>query len=191
MVANRDASFMTVVRDIVTQEEVDRILEHLKANEEEDHRPGYGFNGQFPGSEDRFEGREFEWDPTGAIKRVANYVYNFYVERYGFEDTFFLDRVHGNYMHEGAKLEHHKDHSYSQDPNSDDPHDTSKKTYVCSFMLNDDYEGGKFVFEDQGRALKPKPGDLVIFAGHCTSHEVEEITKGTRINILFMFYEQT
>ena len=47
-------------------------------------------------------------------------------------------------------------------------------------VLNDDYEGGEFVFNTNHK-VKLKTGDLLIFPSNFLyAHEVKEITKGTR-----------
>jgi predicted 2-oxoglutarate/Fe(II)-dependent dioxygenase YbiX len=51
-------------------------------------------------------------------------------------------------------------------------------------ILNEDYEGGKFImFEDQ--EIKFKAGDLLIFPSNFLyPHEVEPVTKGTRYSFI-------
>ena len=47
-------------------------------------------------------------------------------------------------------------------------------------ILNDDYEGGNFVFNNN-HEVKLKTGDILIFPSNFLyAHEVKEITKGTR-----------
>jgi len=186
----RTESFMTVVEDFATPEEVERIYNHMVENSQDDPRDNYRFYGV--AGPEILDDVTYPWDPTGVLSRVANYVNDFFIDRYGFGDEFVLNRVHGNIMEVGAALHTHKDEAYAsntKDSVQNQDHVYDKKTYACSFFLNDDYEGGEFVFYDQDQVLKPKPGTLVIFAGHGTTHEVREVTKGARVNVLFMFYE--
>ena len=67
--------------------------------------------------------------------------------------------------------------------------DGKKRSFVAGLFLNDDYGDGELLFDDQGVALKPKPGTLVLFPGFYTNHGVNEITSGLRVNILIFFYD--
>lgn len=51
--------------------------------------------------------------------------------------------------------------------------------------LNDDYEGGDFVFPDLKVRIRPEPGMLVCFpSNHHYKHGVEPVTKGKRYSIV-------
>ena len=53
------------------------------------------------------------------------------------------------------------------------------------FFLNDDYEGGDFVFPDLKVRVRPEPGMLVCFpSNHHYKHGVEPVTKGKRYSIV-------
>jgi predicted 2-oxoglutarate/Fe(II)-dependent dioxygenase YbiX len=52
-------------------------------------------------------------------------------------------------------------------------------------FLNDDYEGGHFVFPELNIYVKPKPGLLICFpSNHQYIHAVDPVTKGTRYSIV-------
>ena len=52
-------------------------------------------------------------------------------------------------------------------------------------FLNDDFEGGDFVFPDLKIRVRPEPGMLVCFPStHEYLHGVEPVTKGTRYSIV-------
>jgi len=54
----------------------------------------------------------------------------------------------------------------------------------CTLNLNDDYEGGDFVFFKGKHRIRLGKGDALIFpAGYFWVHEVDKITKGTRYSI--------
>jgi predicted 2-oxoglutarate/Fe(II)-dependent dioxygenase YbiX len=51
--------------------------------------------------------------------------------------------------------------------------------------LNDDYEGGDFVFPDLKIRIRPEPGMIVCFpSNHHYKHGVEPVTKGKRYSIV-------
>jgi hypothetical protein len=58
----------------------------------------------------------------------------------------------------------------------------------CSFILNDDFEGGEFAFFDQEFKYKLKKGDALMFPSNFMyPHEIMEVTKGTRYSIITWF----
>lgn len=53
------------------------------------------------------------------------------------------------------------------------------------FYLNDDYEGGDFIFPDLKIRIRPEPGMLICFpSNHHYKHGVEPVTKGKRYSIV-------
>ena len=53
------------------------------------------------------------------------------------------------------------------------------------FYLNDEYEGGDFVFPDLKVRVRPEPGMLVCFpSNHHYRHGVEPVTRGQRYSIV-------
>lgn len=53
------------------------------------------------------------------------------------------------------------------------------------FYLNDNFEGGDFVFPELKVRIKPEPGMLVCFpSNHFFKHGVEPVTKGKRYSIV-------
>jgi len=68
----------------------------------------------------------------------------------------------------GAKIHPHSDH---------DPYIYGS----CTFNLNEEYEGGEFVFFRGNKKIQLKRGDALIFpADHFWVHEVKPIKKGVR-----------
>ncbi len=52
-------------------------------------------------------------------------------------------------------------------------------------FLNDDFEGGDFVFPDLKVRVRPEPGMMVCFpSNHHYKHGVEPVIKGTRYSIV-------
>jgi len=51
----------------------------------------------------------------------------------------------------------------------------------CSFLLNDDYEGGNFSFFNKEYILEKKTGSAIVFPSNfCFPHAVLPVTKGDR-----------
>jgi hypothetical protein len=58
----------------------------------------------------------------------------------------------------------------------------------CSFILNDDYEGGEFAFFDRELKYKPKKGSCIMFPSNFMyPHEIMPVTSGARYSIITWF----
>lgn len=58
----------------------------------------------------------------------------------------------------------------------------------CSFMLNDNFEGGEFAFFNRELKYTLKKGDALMFPSNFMyPHEVMPVTKGTRYSIITWF----
>jgi len=58
----------------------------------------------------------------------------------------------------------------------------------CSFMLNDDYEGGEFSFFNRELKFKPKRGSVLMFPSNFMyPHEIIPVTQGVRYSIITWF----
>jgi predicted 2-oxoglutarate/Fe(II)-dependent dioxygenase YbiX len=58
----------------------------------------------------------------------------------------------------------------------------------CSFMLNDDFEGGEFAFFNKALKYKLDKGDALMFpSSFMYPHEIMPVTKGTRYSIITWF----
>jgi predicted 2-oxoglutarate/Fe(II)-dependent dioxygenase YbiX len=58
----------------------------------------------------------------------------------------------------------------------------------CSFILNDDYEGGEFAFFDRELKYKLKKGSCIMFPSNFMyPHEIMPVTSGTRYSIITWF----
>jgi predicted 2-oxoglutarate/Fe(II)-dependent dioxygenase YbiX len=59
------------------------------------------------------------------------------------------------------------------------------RTLSCSFILNDNFEGGYFSFFDGEYLIKPIQGSAIVFPSNfCFPHAVTPITKGNRHAII-------
>ena len=60
-----------------------------------------------------------------------------------------------------------------------------QRTVSCSFLLNDDYEGGEFAFFDREIMIKGGKGSIVMFPSNFMfPHEILPVTSGTRYSII-------
>jgi predicted 2-oxoglutarate/Fe(II)-dependent dioxygenase YbiX len=69
--------------------------------------------------------------------------------------------------------------------------DSSKRhprAVSCSFILNDDYEGGEFAFFGRELKYKLKKGSCIMFPSNFMyPHEIMPVTSGTRYSIVTWF----
>jgi predicted 2-oxoglutarate/Fe(II)-dependent dioxygenase YbiX len=64
----------------------------------------------------------------------------------------------------------------------------SPRAVSCSFILNDDFEGGEFAFFNREVKYKLEKGDALLFPSNFMyPHEVMPVTKGTRYSIVTWF----
>jgi len=62
------------------------------------------------------------------------------------------------------------------------------RSVSCSFVLNNDFEGGEFAFFDREIKYKLEKGDAIMFPSNFMyPHEVMPVTKGTRYSIVTWF----
>jgi len=60
-----------------------------------------------------------------------------------------------------------------------------QRSVSCSFLLNDDYEGGEFAFFDREIVIKGGKGSIVMFPSNFMfPHEVMPVISGTRYSII-------
>jgi Rps23 Pro-64 3,4-dihydroxylase Tpa1-like proline 4-hydroxylase len=60
-----------------------------------------------------------------------------------------------------------------------------QRSVSCSFLLNDDYDGGEFAFFDREIIIKGAKGSIVMFPSNFMfPHEVMPVTSGTRYSII-------
>lgn len=62
------------------------------------------------------------------------------------------------------------------------------RSVSCSFILNNDFEGGEFAFFNRELKYKLEKGDAIMFPSNFMyPHEVMPVTKGTRYSIVTWF----
>lgn len=60
-----------------------------------------------------------------------------------------------------------------------------QRSVSCSFLLNDDYEGGEFAFFDREIIISGSKGSIVMFPSNFMfPHEIMPVTSGTRYSII-------
>lgn len=177
-----------VIENFISPEYAKDLSEYFLRNQLQDPKRDLWGYISFGGKAEFFENPKFklEFDPLDKIKEMLFFSYNFFLNQYDIEGDFSLNRSHANLMRAGAYLDSHKDDRYKDQP----VEDLESKTYVASFFLNDNYEGGELNLGENAQInLKPKAGSLVLFPGYNTRHAVKKVTSGTRINILSHFFD--
>lgn len=82
-------------------------------------------------------------------------------------------------------LEYSEGNFYAQHTDSYKLH---PRSVSCSFILNDNFEGGEFAFFDREFIYKIDKGDAIMFPSNFMyPHEVMPVTKGTRYSIITWF----
>jgi Rps23 Pro-64 3,4-dihydroxylase Tpa1-like proline 4-hydroxylase len=62
---------------------------------------------------------------------------------------------------------------------------TQQRALSCSFLLNDDYEGGEFAFFDKEIIIRGSKGSAIIFPSNFMfPHEIMPVISGTRYSII-------
>jgi hypothetical protein len=96
-------------------------------------------------------------------------------------DKLRLVSYHAQKWVEGAYAGYHSDNTPIDSP---EYNSFERSKWAAFLYLNDDFEGGVLNFRDHDISLQPKTGMLAAFAGgHHNIHEVQMITKGTRLTI--------
>lgn len=174
-----------IIEDVVSDSECDRLLDIILTNATADPKPNFRGLGLF--SEEVLAAGHYpdHWDPNKTLLKIVDTVKTYYETTHEMYGEFVFSRIFGNVMETGAYLPSHTD----EDPGPNGEFDGKKRSHVCSILLNDDYEGGELLFEDQGVSIKPKKGSLVFFPGYYVSHGVAEVLSGSRVNLLVFFYD--
>jgi hypothetical protein len=175
-----------VFEDFLTQEECESMAAYIDEHSEADPKPLFRF---FPilFQPDGKTIAPRSWDPDNKMEEMIVKAERFVLENYNLWGSLYTNRIHGNIMDAGSQFYYHTD----EDPNDKGEYDGAKRTYVGDLFLNDDYVGGEFGFTVNGEVIKfkPKAGSLVIFPGYNTSHGIEPITSGRRINIMNIMHD--
>ena len=112
------------------------------------------------------------------INNIMNYCYVFYKAKFPLLKTEYLNQIDLLKYEVGGKYEKHVDHFFG-----------SSRTLSFILNLNEEYEGGDFVFYDQKenevKKIKCNTGTVIFFPSNFLyPHSVQPITKGTRYSIV-------
>jgi hypothetical protein len=165
---------------VLTPEECLKLVDHIAATAEADHRPGYQHSGIL--IYDILAGEvPAAVAPIRKAIKLANSVFK---KNYEFTyNRFELKRLFGNIMSKGAINEPHDD-----DGDRYPGKQAIEEHYSCVLMLNSDYEGGELYFEHHGVEIRLEAGDLIMFRGNAENlHGVREVLSGTRTNVIIFF----
>jgi hypothetical protein len=174
-----------IIDDFLTESDINQLFHMVVENSGPDGKPFFEGTALLDSKtleEDRYPD---DIDPNRLLLKIKDKIESYYLEKYTMLGSFEFSRMFGASMFEGAELGPHRD----EDPNPDGEYDGKKRSHVCSIILNDDHEGGELIFQDQGKSVKGKPGDMILFPGYYVSHGVAPITKGTRRVLLVFFYD--
>jgi len=120
------------------------------------------------------------------------------IRKYFNVKTIYPDSAHLVVWRPGTKLGWHADNATY--PNRK-PNWSSHRTWSAVLYLNDDYEGGEFVFlknsdgdindEENHLIIKPKRGMMICFsAGLDSVHSVKEVKNGNRYTLPLWYTDQ-
>ena len=114
---------------------------------------------------------KFDTDLFNAVGKVIN--------RYAKDHVYFStglsteDTGYDHLIYIGSQNGEYKEHT--------DHGDITPRVLTCSFILNDNYDGGDFVFFGGKHKVPPKAGSAVVFPSNfCFPHAVTPVTNGDR-----------
>jgi predicted 2-oxoglutarate/Fe(II)-dependent dioxygenase YbiX len=112
------------------------------------------------------------------IDKIIQQHYSHYKFKFPYLQTSNLNQVDLLKYEVGGKYEIHTDHGYQ-----------AQRTLTFILNLNEDYEGGDFVFYNQDntemKRVKCKTATCIMFPSNFQyPHRIEPITKGTRYSIV-------
>lgn len=112
------------------------------------------------------------------IDKIINQHYSHYKFKFPYIQTINLNQIDLLKYKVGGKYEIHIDHGHK-----------SERTLTFILNLNEDYEGGDFVFYNQDntemKRVKCKTATCIMFPSNFQyPHRIEPITKGTRYSIV-------
>lgn len=177
-----------VVSDVLTREESEFYSPFFFENAEPDlqtHRANmlfYGLdhldvqNGQ----------KTLELDPLGDKTKLASIIHfcNVFInEHYDLDAPLEFKRSFIHIMQAGSEIDSHNDDGdiYEGKPEGE-------KHYSAVLVLNDNYEGGDFHFDNLDITMPLEAGSLIIFRGDLERlHGVSEVTSGYRVSMPIFF----
>lgn len=173
------SSLYYLIKNAISDEEIEALLKYISDNQEDDYRPHYRHTGI--SIQDFYADRIPEVVP---LKKVIKACYETFTENYKFNyNRFELKRLFGNTMARGAVNEAHDDDGdvYPGKPEVEEH-------YSAVLMLSSDYTGGELYFEHHNVEVRLEAGDLIMFRGNAENlHGVREVLSGDRVNVIIFF----
>lgn len=119
---------------------------------------------------------------SGLIDRTSKTISDHY------NNPYYLKSMFWSKMITGGKNTLHMDNWYENFEGQLKPRPYNMYDRSGLLYLTDDYEGGELYFPKQDLKFKPKAGTFIFFEGNIdVPHEVLEVTKGTRCNIISFY----
>lgn len=108
------------------------------------------------------------FDAVGKVLQLYKKDHNHFTTGLTIEDT-----GYEHLIYVGSQKGEYKEHT--------DHGDVVPRVLTCSFILNEDYDGGDFVFFGGSYKLPPKAGSAIVFPSNfCFPHAVTPVTNGNR-----------
>lgn len=93
----------------------------------------------------------------------------------------YVDTVALTVLRPGDGIEWHADNCEQDGAGRWVPNACSQRCVSAVLYLNEAFEGGEIVFDQQGLAIRPRTGHLIAFpSGHRYTHRVEKVRSGSR-----------
>ena len=188
--------FPLVIKDFVSKEEAETIIEHLDPKTQETPREGIAVALGWRNSVEAMKAGisepvcgDLPKDVSDLLDDVFNRTKSKFEEVFGHEAA--LTQANYQNMTKGGKNDLHSD-TTNLDGTPLQPDGTPEEMEWSGLIyLNDaktEYEGGAIVFPNQGVELFPETGDFVLFPGDIEHvHLVTTVTSGERKNLVFFY----
>jgi predicted 2-oxoglutarate/Fe(II)-dependent dioxygenase YbiX len=177
-----------VISDLLSNEELSFYSKYFFENAEPDnltHRLNMLFYG-LDHLDVQNQQKTIASDPLGDGTKLANIIYlckDFIESNFSLDSSLEFKRSFIHIMQEGSEIDSHIDDGdvYEGKPEGE-------KHYSAVLVLNDDYEGGEFHFDNLNVSMLIEAGSLIVFRGDKKRlHGVREVTKGYRVSMPIFF----
>ena len=168
-------NFIQKYNDIIDHELCDQIIKEADENHFKSATTGDGNVSDYRNCiakplSDKFDKSIFEVVAKSLRKYCETFKwceFGLNIEDTGYQHLFYKGSNRGEY-----KM--HTDHF-----------DLHPRVLSCSMLLNDNYDGGDFVFFDEQYLVKKKKGSVIMFPSNfCFPHAVTPVTNGDRHSII-------
>jgi len=132
---------------------------------------------------DNEENNEISLMLTELVLEIKEELEDFYNTKLELKNCVYNNMLEGSFIGFHADTAHLEDGEWVEE-------EEAPFEYSALFYFNDNYEGGELSFPTLGKdfVIKPKKNSLVYFKGDSNlPHQVNEITKGIRKNLVLFF----